>query len=234
MSKLIVANWKMNGSLTLAHDYAWALTQHLEEKPIPHTLVVCPPVAYTSFMVGRLVGASIAIGAQDCSTHKKGAYTGEISCEILKDIGCTYVLIGHSECRQNHQETEETLAAKMTLAYETGLIPIYCIGETQTERDAGKTKDILAQHLSFIDQKPLIIAYEPVWAIGTGRIPQDSEIQEAVLFIHDRVSRATVLYGGSVTAKNAGAILSLPGVDGVLVGGASLNPHEFWHIVTAV
>lgn len=237
--KLIVANWKMNGSLDSIRDYGIELAQRMEQPQENAQLVIALPFPYLMFMDGRLVSSGIALGAQDCSAKAdKGAYTGDVSSAMLKDIGCQYVIIGHSERRQNFKEDDATIAAKVEFATKAGLIPILCVGETFEEKEAGKTEKVVKTQLDAITlTKNLVIAYEPVWAIGTGRVPTAKEITSMCTYIQDYAQKkdipATILYGGSVNGENAREILNLHGVDGVLVGGASLTIDTFWPIVMA-
>jgi triosephosphate isomerase len=241
--KLIVANWKMNGTQEFARDLAADLAEKWFESPSPHQLVVCPPFPYLSITLNRLFGTQIACGAQDCSVHEKGAYTGEVSAFMLKDIGCRYVIVGHSERRQQHQETSELVHQKADIALKANLKPIICVGETLADREEQKTLKVLEEQLkeSVPDStQEFAIAYEPVWAIGTGKTATTNEILEVHAFIRSwlqknlqKNSKAPLLYGGSVTDQNAQEILSLENVDGVLVGGASLKADSFWKIVQA-
>ena len=241
--KLIVANWKMNGSLSSVREYAAELSNRLETPLDNAQIVIAPPFSYLMFMEGRLISSQVGLAAQDCSAKgEKGAFTGDVSAEMLKDIGCQYVIVGHSERRQHFQETDEMIAAKLKGALSAGLIPILCVGETLSEREAGKTKDIVTMQLTQALKEvskgtELVIAYEPVWAIGTGKIPTSEDIsslcQSIQSFAQKQSIHVTVLYGGSVNSDNAREILHLPGVDGGLVGGASLTLKTFWPIITA-
>jgi triosephosphate isomerase len=238
-SKLIVANWKMNGSLASIRDYGVELARRMEKPPGNAQLVIAPPFPYLMFMDGRLASAAIGLAAQDCSAKaEKGAFTGDVSAVMLKDIGCQYVIVGHSERRQYFQESNTIVAAKVQCAIEAGLIPILCVGETLEEKEAGTTENVVKTQLDAVKlSKELIIAYEPVWSIGTGRVPTAKEITSMCIFIQDYAHKknipTTVVYGGSVNGDNAREILHLKGVDGVLVGGASLTLDTFWPIVMA-
>ncbi|AIL12745.1 hypothetical protein IM40_03130 [Candidatus Paracaedimonas acanthamoebae] len=241
--KLIVANWKMNGTLEFSRDLAADLAEKWHTSSSSHQIVVCPPFPYLSITLNRLFGTKIACGGQDCSRHEKGAYTGEVSALMLKDIGCSYVIIGHSERRQHHQEINELIHQKAEIALKSGLKPIICIGETLADREGQKTLRILEEQLqeSVPDSdQEFAIAYEPVWAIGTGKTATTAEILEVHTFIRAwlqknrrKASSTPILYGGSVTEQNAQEILSLENVNGVLVGGASLKAETFWQIVRA-
>jgi triosephosphate isomerase len=240
MSKIIVANWKMNGSLEMAHAYCTTLKALAKKTPPTNTLVICPPSPYLSFVNGALSGTCISLGAQDCSAHEKGAFTGSTSAQMLQDVGCPYVIIAHSERRQQFNESLEDLTSKVTQALTNKLIPIFCIGESLADFEAGKTNDTLIYQLTSLKgiNAPLIIAYEPVWAIGTGKVASPEVIEKTCLFIQSHLKdtyalTCPILYGGSVTPENAGDILALPSVDGLLVGGASLKADGFWAIAQA-
>ncbi|OJX13174.1 MAG: triose-phosphate isomerase [Caedibacter sp. 37-49] len=239
--KLIVGNWKMNGTQESARDLAADLAEKWFATPSCHQIVVCPPFPYLSITLNRLFGTEIACGAQDCSIYEKGAYTGEVSAFMLKDIGCDYVIVGHSERRQHHRETSELVCQKAEIACKSGLIPIICVGETLADREGQKTLEVLEEQLKtsipVIDQG-FAIAYEPVWAIGTGKTATTAAILEVHTFIRTwlqknrkKAADALILYGGSVTDQNAQEIMSLAHVDGVLVGGASLKAETFWQII---
>lgn len=241
--KLIVANWKMNGTQEFARDFAAALAEKWFATPSAHQVVVCPSFPYLPITLNRLFGTEIACGGQDCARHEKGAYTGEVSAFMLRDIGCRYVIVGHSERRQFHQETSELIRQKAEIALKAGLQPIICIGETLAVREAQKTLAILEEQLDQSipeSEQAVAIAYEPVWAIGTGKTATTKEILEVHTFIRSWLQKnrqngaeTPILYGGSVNDQNAQEILSLENVDGVLVGGASLKVEFFWQIVQA-
>ncbi len=242
--KLIAANWKMNGTQEFSRDLAADLAEKWHAHPPSHQIVVCPPFPYLSITLNRLFGTAIACGGQDCARHEKGAYTGEVSAFMLKDIGCSYVIIGHSERRQHYQETSELIQQKAEIALKVGLRPIICIGETLADREGQKTLEVLEDQLKKSvpeNDQEFVIAYEPVWAIGTGKTPTITEILEVHAFIRawleknrKKSSSVPILYGGSVNEQNAKDLLSLQNVDGVLVGGASLKAETFWQIVQAV
>jgi triosephosphate isomerase len=243
MTKLIVANWKMNGTLKSTHEFCHEITSLAQEKRTENTLVICPPAPYLETLKKDLKKSDVKVGAQDCSPALGGAYTGEVSAKILHDIGCEYVLVGHSERRQHHQESNDLLSKKSQQALDVGLHPIFCIGESEADYEANGTQDVLKEQLkvlnSFKGNKNIVVAYEPVWAIGTGKVASTEDIQNTCSFIGKTLSSdyglsSPILYGGSVKAENASSILSLPDVDGVLVGGASLKANEFWKIATAV
>lgn len=245
MRKLIAGNWKMNG---LRADGA-ALTRELAARagrtPPKCELLICPPATLLTEIAALLVGSRVALGGQDCHPDPKGAHTGDISAAMLKDSGCAYVILGHSERRQNHHESDALVRRKVEAARGGGLIPIVCVGETAAERDAGKALAVVGGQLAgslpeFDGSSQLVVAYEPVWAIGTGRTPKPDEIAEVHGFIRAELKKRTpnpdtvrVLYGGSVNAKNAASILPIANVDGALVGGASLEAESFWTIAQA-
>ncbi len=231
--KIIVGNWKMNGTRMGFEN----MTKSLSEINTANRVIICPP--YTLL---NLENFGIATGAQDISAHDNGAYTGEISGQMIAETGAKYVIVGHSERRLYHNETNEIVRQKATMAIQNRLIPIICVGETLDEREAGKTEKIIKEMLR--DSVPnteneIIIAYEPRWAIGTGMTPTPTEIE----FVHNIIfeylkennhETAAILYGGSVSAANAATITEIPHVDGLLVGGASLKTETFIPIIESV
>jgi triosephosphate isomerase len=236
-SKLVVGNWKMNGGLEANAALLVALLAGWKPQS-GRRLAVCPPFPYLGQARDALVGSPIAWGAQDCSAHASGAYTGEVAVGMLAEFGCTYVLVGHSERRQLHGETDAQVAAKARAVLGAGLTPIVCVGETLAERDAGATEAVVARQFDAVatllgaDLPLAVLAYEPVWAIGTGRTATPEQAQEVHGFLRRRLAAAgaegvAILYGGSVKAANAGALFAMPDVDGGLVGGASLDAKEF-------
>ncbi len=239
--KLIVGNWKMNGTQEFARDLAADLAEKWYVTPSDHQIVICPPFPYLSITLNRLFGTEIACGAQDCSIQEKGAYTGEVSAFMLKDIGCNFVIVGHSERRQYHHVTSELVRQKAEIAFKADLIPIICIGETLSDREGQRTLEILEEQLKEsmpLSDQDFTIAYEPVWAIGTGKTATSKEVLEVHAFIRSwlqknrkKAADTPILYGGSVNEQNAKEILSLENVDGVLVGGASLKAESFWQII---
>jgi triosephosphate isomerase len=236
---LIAGNWKMNGlgadGIALARDVA----RQASAAPAACEILICPPATLLREAASAIVQTRVALGAQDCHAAPKGAHTGDISAEMLKDAGCSYVIVGHSERRTNHGESDAAVRAKADAAHRAGLAAIVCIGETAAERDARRTLDVVARQLAeSVPEKSaaasLVIAYEPVWAIGTGRTPTVAEIRE----VHGRIrsdlkARFTdggairILYGGSMNAKNAPEILPIEDVNGGLIGGASLDAQSF-------
>lgn len=201
-------------------------------------IAVCPAHPYLAQVAERLAGTSIAWGAQNVSEHGQGAYTGEVSAPMIKEFGCRYVIVGHSERRQLYGERDPQVAAKFAAALAAGVTPILCVGETLEEREAGRTEEVVARQLDAILKQAkfgnAVLAYEPVWAIGTGRNATPEQVQAVHEFLRARVFPETrILYGGSVKAQNAAAIFAMPEVDGGLIGGASLVANEFIEIVRA-
>ena len=243
--KLIVGNWKMNGSLQANADLVSGLVQGL---PVPLNcgVGVAVPAAYLA-QVQTLVQASvIAVAAQDVSQHEKGAYTGEVSASMLQDFGVRYALVGHSERRQYHGETDAVVAAKAQAALAKGITPIVCVGETLAEREAGQTEQVVKRQLAAVIHhvgqciSELVVAYEPVWAIGTGKTatPEQAQAVHAVLRAQlaaatEHAARVPLLYGGSMNAANAAQLLAQADIDGGLVGGASLKAADFLQIIAA-
>jgi triosephosphate isomerase len=245
MRPLVAGNWKMNG---LGADLAElaALKAALAARPAACDVLVCPPATLVAKAVAQVAGA-FAIGGQDCHARASGAFTGDISAEMLKDAGASAVIVGHSERRQFHGETDAVVAAKTAAAWRAGLLAIVCIGETSAQRDAGTANHICGGQLDAslpdgVTPENTAIAYEPVWAIGTGRTPTEGEI--AAMHAHIRACLVRrcgegargvrILYGGSVKPANAGQILNLPEVGGALVGGASLKAAEFEAIIRGI
>ena len=240
---LIAGNWKMNGltvdGIGLAGDL---VGRAAEEGSLSFDLVLCPPATLLSPVGEVLRGTPVALGAQDCHYAQKGAHTGDISAEMLKDLGCAYVIVGHSERRADHHEGDDLVRAKAAAGMSSGLIAIICIGETQAQRDQGETLSVVSGQLqgSLPDGASaanVVIAYEPVWAIGTGRTPTPADVAEVhgrirqVLRAHmDDADATRILYGGSVKPSNAAEMMRVDDVDGALVGGASLNAADFWAI----
>ena len=234
---LVAGNWKMNG-LQAAIGELQKIAR--DAGTVPNAdLMICPPATLIGFCVDAVEGSRIAIGAQDCHAEPSGAFTGDISAEMLADIGAKAVIVGHSERRTYHKETDAEVRGKAQAAWRARLTAIVCIGETRAEREAGKTLDVLGRQLdgSLPDGATganLVVAYEPVWAIGTGLTPTIDDIARMQASIRAHLpARTRILYGGSVNPKNAAEILALHEVDGALVGGASLKAEDFWAIATA-
>lgn len=245
---LIAGNWKMNGlqedGIALAKGVA-AEAKKVARKDCE--FLVCPSFTLLTSVKKALKGSKVMLGAQDCHYAVSGAHTGDISPVMLKDLGCQYVIVGHSERRTNHYETSELVAKKAAAAIEAGLKVIICIGETEAERDAGKTIDVCAaQIMGSVPENATasntVIAYEPVWAIGTGRTPTANEVEDVHAAIRKVISKKLgranankmrILYGGSMKPSNAKELLALPDVDGGLIGGASLKVADFMAIYAA-
>jgi triosephosphate isomerase len=246
--KLIAGNWKMNGSLAaneaLVHDVQQGLAQALGGK---HAQVaVCVPAAYLSRVQQLVKGSGIDLGSQDVSAHEQGAYTGEISALMLKDFAVRYAIVGHSERRQYHGETDEQVAHKAQRALSAGITPIVCVGETLAEREAGKTEEVVKRQLAAVIHtnghciSEIVVAYEPVWAIGTGKTASPEQAQAVHAVLRGQLKAATehsdrvhILYGGSMNAANAAELLAQPDIDGGLIGGAALKVADFLTIIAA-
>ena len=239
--QIIVGNWKMNGTSRDSQALVEALLAGLPAT-VPD-IVPCPPFTQRALLADKLKGSPIALGAQDCHKDVSGAHTGDISPAMLTDLGVSYVILGHSERRQEHGELDETVREKAVAATKAGLTPIVCIGETEDQRESGEHFDTLGWQIkgSLPDNFSGILAYEPIWAIGTGRAATEDEIAETMKFLREELVRqfgeagktVRILYGGSVNAKNAASILSIADVAGALVGGASLNAEAFLSIIGA-
>ena len=236
-TRLVAGNWKMHGSRAGNETLLGELLSAISDMKAVEC-AVCVPFPYLEQVAGRLKGTAVAWGAQNVSEHAQGAYTGEVSAAMLKEFGCRYVLVGHSERRALYGESDAQVAAKFKAARGAGLIPILCVGETLEERDAGRTEEVVARQLDAVlegnDFAEAVLAYEPVWAIGTGRNATPEQAQAVHGFLRARVSPQTrILYGGSVKAQNAASLFAMPDVDGGLVGGASLVAKDFAEIVKA-
>ena len=242
---LVAGNWKMNGLAASIDEFeriiagAAGMTQTVD-------FLVCPPATLLMAFAMAAQGTPVAIGGQDCHTEAAGAFTGDISAEMLKDAGATAVIIGHSERRTLHGETDGNVHAKTLAAWRAGLMAIVCIGETRAEREAGRTLDVLGRQLDGslpdgADAARLVVAYEPVWAIGTGLTPTPADVAQAHAFIRPRIAgrygataeKLRILYGGSVKPSNARELMGVADVDGALVGGASLKADDFIGIARA-
>jgi triosephosphate isomerase len=228
--RLVAGNWKMHGSRASIAALLDALV-----KEAPPNCAVCVPFPYLAQVAERLRGSAVAWGAQNVSEHAQGAYTGEVSAAMLKEFGCRYAIVGHSERRQLYCETDAQVAAKFAAARSAGITPILCVGETLQEREAGSTEDVVGRQLAAVKFEGGVLAYEPVWAIGTGRNATPQQVQAVHAFLRKRVGSDTpILYGGSVKPQNAAAIFAMPDVDGGLIGGASLVAEDFLEIVNAL
>ena len=242
--KLIAGNWKMNGT---AASNAALLEALLAKSGDWNCLVaVCVPAVYMAQVQSLVEGTGIALGSQDVSAQESGAYTGEISAAMLKDFGTRYAIVGHSERRQYHGETDAVVASKATRALAAGITPIVCVGETLAEREAGRTEEVVKRQLAAVIHanghciSEIVVAYEPVWAIGTGKTatPEMAQQVHAVLRaqLHaasENADRVHILYGGSMNAANAEQLLTQPDIDGGLVGGAALKAADFLAIIAA-
>lgn len=239
--KKIIGNWKMHGSIQQVHALTQALLDCSAGKVSNIDRVVCPPFIYLERVVQQLADSGIQVGAQDVSAHGVGAHTGEVSADMLADAGCRYVLIGHSERRQSHGESEALVAAKLSRALEAGLTPVVCVGETLAQREADVTLSVIDAQLQPVlglsaeAQQKVVIAYEPVWAIGTGKTATPEQAQEVHVYIRHALAvknaataaSVSLLYGGSVNAENAASLFAQADIDGALVGGASLDAQQF-------
>jgi triosephosphate isomerase len=244
---LIAANWKMHKTVSEAEEFIAALLPQVATAD-GVDIAVCPPYLALQALVDSARGSQVAIYAQNMHQEREGAFTGEVSAAMLVDVGVQGVILGHSERREYFGETDRALALKLPAALDAGLVPILCVGETEDEREAGDTERKLRhqvqEDLAGIAEErlgELVIAYEPIWAIGTGTVATPDQAQEAIAFVRalvgdrspEQAERVRVLYGGSVNERNAAELLALPDVDGALVGGASLNPRSFGSIVAA-
>lgn len=244
MRHLIAGNWKMNGMAASLRE-ALLVAQGAKEAEGRVDVMLCPPATLIERMRQQVLGSPLLIGGQDCHAEASGAHTGDISAEMLNDAGVGAVIVGHSERRTDHGETDAIVRAKAEAARRAGLTAIICIGETEAERDAGETLDVLSRQLSGSvpdgESGDVVIAYEPVWAIGTGRTPSEGDIEAAHAHIRGRLTArfggagdtVRILYGGSMKPDNAAAILAIANVNGGLVGGASLKAADFLAIVAA-
>jgi triosephosphate isomerase len=241
--KLVVGNWKMHGSRAAN---AQLLAGLKEAGPWNADVAVCVPFPYIAETALALTGTSIVYGAQDCSAHEQGAYTGEVSSAMLADIGCRYVIVGHSERRAYHAESDQLVADKAKAALAHGVTPIVCVGETRAERESGQTEAVVKRQLAAVIHTlghccgEMVVAYEPVWAIGTGLTATPGEAQAVHAVLRAQLHAATdrsgvmrILYGGSVKADNAAELFSQPDIDGGLIGGASLKVADFAAICLA-
>ncbi|MFT3720329.1 triose-phosphate isomerase [Pseudorhodoferax sp.] len=246
-SKLIAGNWKMNASLEGSAALVRGVLDGLAQAQPACDVAMCAPAPYLAALQGWLAGQSaVQPGAQDVSAHASGAYTGEVSADMLRDFGVRYCIVGHSERRQYHGETDELVAAKTQRALAAGITPIVCVGETLAERDGGHTEEVVRRQLAAVIHvnghciTEVVVAYEPVWAIGTGKTatPELAQQVHAALRAQlraasDHADRIRLLYGGSMNAANAASLLSQPDIDGGLIGGASLKAADFLAIVAA-
>jgi triosephosphate isomerase len=243
--QLIAGNWKMNGRRAGAVALVRNLAARAAGAGLRCDLLVCPPAPLLLPVGEALAGSPIALGGQDCHPDEDGAHTGDVSAAMLADAGCRFVIVGHSERRTDHGETDALVGAKAAAALGAGLIAVVCVGETLAERDAGKALDVVERQIlgslpAGATPANTVVAYEPVWAIGTGRTPTPEDV--AAVHGHLRqvlgrkvpdADRMRLLYGGSVKPDNAQVLLAVPDVDGALVGGASLKANDFWGIAAS-
>ena len=248
---IVIGNWKMNGSLDGNQDWIKTVARGMESgMPSGRKFAVCPPFPYLSQCASLIKEHSLAflsLGAQDTSAHISGAYTGEVSASMLKEMTCQYVIVGHSERREFHQEADEVVAAKALQVLDAGMTPIICVGETADERNSGRAIEVvcgqIAKQVTVLQDRLVdcLIAYEPIWAIGTGKVASAQVAQDmhhAIRqqlgeFNEDVASHIGILYGGSVKPDNAVELFAMPDIDGGLVGGAALNPQDFLAICKA-
>jgi triosephosphate isomerase len=241
---LIAGNWKMNGGLAANEALVKAIAAGMPAQGAD--AAVCVPAAYLAQVQSLVSGSRLALGAQDVSSHEQGAYTGEISAGMLRDFGVRYAIVGHSERRQYHGETDEQVAEKAQCALSAGITPIVCVGETLAQREADQTEQVVKRQLAAVIHlighciSEIVVAYEPVWAIGTGKTatPDQAQAVHAVLRAQlkaatEQADRIPLLYGGSMNAANAADLLAQPDIDGGLIGGASLKAPDFLTIIAA-
>jgi triosephosphate isomerase len=244
---LVAGNWKMHGDEASNRELVAGIVDGAPDAENV-SLLVCPPYPYLGSVASQLQGSKVALGAQNVSEHGAGAFTGEVAPAMLGDVGCRYVIVGHSERRTLYGETSVQVAAKMAAALEAGLIPILCIGETLEERESGSTEQVVGEQLAAALERngigafaSAVIAYEPVWAIGTGKTATPEQAQEVHRYIrsvmaeHDAsiAEKVQLLYGGSVKGDNAAGLFGMPDIDGGLIGGASLKAADFLAIARA-
>ncbi|TCP95962.1 triosephosphate isomerase [Cricetibacter osteomyelitidis] len=244
---LVMGNWKLNGSKAFTKELIEGLKAELAGVE-GCDVAIAPPVMYLAEAEAALAGSQIALGAQNVDLNKQGAFTGDISTEMLKDFGAKYIIIGHSERRQYHKESDEFIARKFGVLKEAGLVPVLCIGESEAENEAGKTEDVCARQIDAVINtlgveafNGAVIAYEPIWAIGTGKSATPAQAQAVHAFIRGHIAaksqavadQVIIQYGGSVNDANAAELFTQPDIDGALVGGASLKAPAFAVIVKA-
>ncbi len=237
---IAIANWKSHGSFK--ENKIW--TERFRSSRLPENihLVICPPFPYIPQLLGLCEGMQVAVGAQNLSAYEPGAYTGEVSAEMLRDLGCEYVIIGHSERRTLYAEDDLQLVRKLKRAFECGLTPIFCVGEALQQRESSQTETVLSRQLSAVvsvlKSRSFVLAYEPVWAIGTGKNATPEQAQQAHNFLREQLTDCLgeaadgirIVYGGSVNPNNAEALFAERDINGGLVGGASLKAEDFLQI----
>lgn len=242
--KLIAGNWKMNGSLEANDALVRAVAAGIKDAAC--TVAVCVPAPYLAQVQMLKHGSALELGAQDVSQHESGAYTGEVSALMLREFGVRYAIVGHSERRQYHCETDAVVAEKARTALAHGITPIVCVGETLAQREAGQTEEVVKRQLAAVIHvnghciSEIVVAYEPVWAIGTGKTATPEQAQQVHALLRQQLAAASahadrvrILYGGSMNAANAASLLAQPDIDGGLIGGASLKAPDFLQIVAA-
>lgn len=240
-SPIIIGNWKMNGLTKEADHIVSTLLNYAKNHPKFAPTVICPPFTLLQHIKSLIQNSPYGLGAQDCHETEKGAHTGDVSAPMLKDLGTEYVILGHSERRKDHHETDKLIHQKTVIAQNNGLIPVVCIGETQEERQSNKQEHVVETQLkgSLPDHFTGLVAYEPVWAIGTGLTASNEQIAEMILFIRKKLiaqygengKKIPILYGGSVKPGNVKDIYATPELGGVLVGGVSIIPDDFTKLI---
>jgi len=245
--KLIAGNWKMNGSIATNDALVRAIVAGMgQSRDLSCAVAVCVPAPYLAQLQLLRHGSALELGGQDVSAHEQGAYTGEVSATMLKEFGARYAIVGHSERRQYHGETDQLVADKAKAALAHGITPIVCVGETLAEREAGRTEEVVKRQLAVVIHtnghciSEIVVAYEPVWAIGTGKTATPEQAQQVHAVLRAQLQAATpqaeripILYGGSMNAANAASLLAQPDIDGGLIGGASLKAPDFLQIIAA-
>jgi triosephosphate isomerase len=242
--KLIAGNWKMNGSIAANDALVRAVVAGMKDAAC--TVAVCVPAPFLAQVQMLKHGSALELGSQDVSMHEQGAYTGEVSAAMLKEFGVRYAIVGHSERRQYHGETDQAVADKAKAALAHGITPIVCVGETLAQREAGETEQVVKRQLAAVIHtnghciSEIVVAYEPVWAIGTGKTATPEQAQQVHAVLRAQLNAATpqadrvaILYGGSMNAGNAASLLAQPDIDGGLIGGASLKAPDFLQIIAA-
>jgi len=237
MKPLIAGNWKMNGLASSVSEIETLVERLNGSAPEDRDVLICPPMTLVASLAAQFSDEAIQIGGQDCHPNSSGAHTGDVSAEMLADAGAAYIIVGHSERRADHGESDALVKAKAEAALRAGLTPIICVGELEADRKAGRAQDVVGAQLEGSlpeTDDDFVIAYEPVWAIGTGLTPTIADIEEMHAFIRSKTrNNVRILYGGSVKPGNAKEILAVANVNGALVGGASLKADDFFPIVMA-
>lgn len=242
----LIGNWKMTGDRAFVSSYIGDVVGAAKDLGVceQHDVVLCPPSVWLSDAFTAMTNSLVKLGAQDCHDQEKGAYTGNVAAAMLKEVGCEYVIVGHSERREYHGEDDALVAAKVAAAYKADVQPVLCVGESQAQRESGEYLDVVQRQIAAVlaentdTSKEMIIAYEPIWAIGTGLVPSVGDIDEVCSAIHAQLASAgfakvAVLYGGSVKAGNCDEIFAINSVNGVLVGGASVDLQQWTAIMKA-